>query len=131
MNRGATLVFESSAFPIVEGEEDETSPGVFAQSLATWLMGRLEDRGIATTMLIGEDYGLLVGIVSDPHKLYVACSNADETGTLWQVFVLVEEGSVSRSAKVDKSTQARIELHRSVKDILSKEPVIKFLRERA
>ena len=94
-------------------------------------MGRLDDRGIATTMLIGEDYGLLVGIVSDPHKLYVACSNADESGTLWQVFVLVEDGPSSSFAKADRSAEALNDLHRSVKDILSKAPVVKFLRERA
>ncbi|MEO8133338.1 MAG: hypothetical protein ABI831_05120 [Betaproteobacteria bacterium] len=93
-------------------------------------MGRLNAGGVATTMLIGEDYGLLVGIVSDPHRLYVACSNADASATQWQVFVIVEDGASSSPAKTDESMSALKELHRTVKDILSKEPAIAFLRER-
>ena len=130
MPQGPTLVFESTAFPFVDGEEDETSPGVFARSLAEWLLQKLNGRGIRTSMLIGEDYGLLVGVVSEPHKLYVACSNADETGTLWKVFVLVE-GEPGPGARKDKSIDAMNELHGVVKDILSNDPAIKFLRQHA
>jgi hypothetical protein len=131
MPQGPILVFESTAFPFVDGEEDETSPGVFARSLATWLLQKLNGRGIKTNMLIGEDYGLLVGIVSEPHKLYVACSNADETGILWKVFVLVEGGPPGQPGKKDKSVEALNELHREVKEILSSDPAIRFLRQHA
>ena len=129
MTKGPTLVFESTAFAFVEGEEDETSPGVFGQALAEWMRGKLEGRGVKTTMFIGEDYGLLVGIVSDPHKLYVACANADETQTLWKVFVEMERVESGPSAQ--KSMDALDELHRTVKDILSTDPAVKFLRQHA
>ena len=131
MPQGPTLVFESTAFAFVEGEEDETSPGVFGRSLAEWMRGRLEGRGVRTTMFIGEDYGLLVGIVSDPHRLYVACANADETQTLWKVFVEVERGPTGPRAGKDESMDALEELHRTVKDILSTDPAVKFLRQHA
>jgi hypothetical protein len=45
------LVFESSAFAIVPGEDEETNPGLYGKSLATWLAGELRSAGFPAGMV--------------------------------------------------------------------------------
>ena len=40
MPQGPMLTFQSSAFPVVKGEDDETNPGIYGRSLAEWLSKR-------------------------------------------------------------------------------------------
>jgi hypothetical protein len=41
MRQTALLEFESSNFAIVPGEDEQTNPGVFGQSLAKWIAQQL------------------------------------------------------------------------------------------
>jgi len=129
MRQGPLLYFESSAFPVADGEDKETNPGIFGKALAKWLSGKLNERGINTTGVIAEDFGWCVGVASEPHKLYVACSNADGQKTSWQLFVFVEGGVLNRILGKDKSAEALNELHLSVRDILATDPSVMELRE--
>ena len=123
------LIFKSSAFPVAKGEDDETNPGVFGRSLAEWLSKRLGERGIKTSGVIAEDFGWCVGIASKPHKLYVACSNAEGLETSWQLYIFAEGGLLNRLLGKDKSAEALSDLHLKVRDILSNEASISGLRE--
>jgi len=123
------LLFESSAFPASSGEDSETNPGIFGRSLAEWLSSRLNDQGIRTNGVIAEDFGWCVSVASDPHKLYVACSNAEDVQTSWQLYAFLEGGFFNRLFGKDKSAEALNDLHLKVRDILSKDYRIKGLRE--
>ena len=79
------LSFESSAFPVAKGEDEETNPGIFGRSLAEWISSQLTQRGIATAGVIAEDFAWCVSVPTPPYKLYVACASADEKETSWQV----------------------------------------------
>ncbi len=131
MPQAPMLTFESSAFPVTSGEDEETNPGIFGRSLAEWLANRLSERGIATHGVIAEDFGWCVAVASEPHKLFVACSNAEEQQTLWQVFAFSEGGVLNRLLGRDKAAVALAELHGNVKDILSKEPSVSGMKEEA
>jgi hypothetical protein len=129
MAQAPILSFESSAFPITDGEDDETNPGVFGRSLAEWLAKRLNERGIATTGVIAEDFGWCVAIASQPNKQYVACSSVEEHRTTWQVFAFSERGLFNRLLGKDKSAEALGNLHSEVKDILMNEPLVSSVKE--
>jgi len=129
MPQGPILTFESSAFPVAKGEDEETNPGIFGRSLAEWLTRKLVERGVKTSGVIAEDFGWCVGIASEPHKLYVACSSAEGQETSWQLYAFAETGLFSRLLGKDKSAAALSDLHLKVRDILSNEASITGLRE--
>jgi hypothetical protein len=125
------LTFESSAFPVASGEDQKTNPEIFGRSLAEWLAKRLGERGIATNGVIAEDFGWCVAIASEPHKLFVACSSAEEQLTSWQVYAFSEGGFLNRLLGKDEAAVALAQLHGNVKDILSKEPSVSAMKEEA
>ena len=129
MRQGPLLLFESTAFPVANGEDQETNPGIFGKALAEWLSGQLDQRGVRTNGVIAEDFGWCVAVASDAPKLYVACANAEDQRTAWQVFAFAEGGLLKRLLGKDTSKDALGNLHRSVKDILSTHPGVKGLRE--
>jgi hypothetical protein len=63
------LTFESPAFAVAPGEDEETNPGIFGKALAQWLAGQLRDAGFATGEVIAEDFGWCVPVESKPHAL--------------------------------------------------------------
>lgn len=46
MNRGPLLSFESSAFPVTPGEDEETNPGIYGRELASWISEQLRAVGL-------------------------------------------------------------------------------------
>jgi hypothetical protein len=129
VSQGPLLLFESTAFQVSEGEDQETNPGVFGKALAGWLSAELGHRGIRTLGVIAEDFGWCVAVASDASKLYVACANVEDKKTAWQVFVFAEGGFLKRLLGKDVSGAALASLHANIKDILSGNPGIQGLRE--
>jgi hypothetical protein len=43
MKQTPLLEFESSAFPVIPGEDDETNPGIYGKALAQWLAEQLRE----------------------------------------------------------------------------------------
>ena len=41
MKQSPLLEFESSAFAVMPGEDEETNPGIYGKALAQWLADRL------------------------------------------------------------------------------------------
>lgn len=131
MPQAPILSFESTAFAVAEGEDEETNPGIFGRSLAEWLSTQLNQRDIPTSGVVPEDFEWCVKVAAHPHKLYVACSNANDKGTSWQVFAFSEGNVLGRLLGNNKSAEALSSLHRSVKEILGENSSISGLREEA
>lgn len=131
MPQAPILSFESSAFPVIEGEDEETNPGIFGRSLAEWLSSQLKQRGMETSAVVPEDFGWCVPVTGQPGKLYVACSSADEKGAAWQVFAFSEGNLLGRVLGNSKSTEALASLHRTLKAILGESAEVSGLREEA
>ena len=93
MMQSPHLEFESTAFDVVDGEDDETNPGIFGKSLAMWLAAQFE---VSADAVIAEDFGWCVPMKASPHRLYIACSSEDDRQDRWRVFVFAEGGAVAR-----------------------------------
>jgi len=57
MKQSPWLEFESSAFVVVAGEDEQTNPGIYGKALAQWLAQQLRARGFAPGWVIPEDFG--------------------------------------------------------------------------
>jgi hypothetical protein len=106
MKQSPMLTFESTAFPVSAGEDEQTNPGVFGRSLAQWLAQQLIEHEHTAGAPIPEDFGWCVPIESSPHRLYAACSNASGSKTQWQVYVFAEGGLMARLLGRDKSAES-------------------------
>jgi hypothetical protein len=131
MPQAPILSFESTAFPVAEGEDEETNPGIFGRSLAEWISSQLKQHGMSTTAVIPEDFGWCVPVADQPGKLYVACSSADEKGTSWQVFAFSEGNVLGRLLGNNKSGEALGNLHRVLREILGENAQVSGLKEEA
>jgi hypothetical protein len=93
MKKSPLLEFRSTLFEVVEGEDQETNPGIYGKSLAAWLASQLR---IPEQDVIAEDFGWCIPVKSSQHRLYVACSSEDDSKDRWRVFVFAEGGFISR-----------------------------------
>lgn len=93
MMQSSHLEFESTAFNVADGEDEETNPGIYGKSLAIWLASQLQ---VSEEDVIAEDFGWCVPVKSSSHRLYVACSSEDDRKDRWRVFVFAEGGFVAR-----------------------------------
>jgi hypothetical protein len=123
------LVFESSAFPVQPGEDEETNPGIYGKALAGWLAEQLRAAGVPARDVIAEDFGWCIRVESAPHRLYVAC--ASEEPDHWQLFAFAEGGILARLFGKDKSAESLASLYAAVKQCLESAPAIRGLREEA
>ena len=64
MKQSPLLTFESSAFAVTPGEDEETNPGIFGKALAQWLAEQLRVAGFATGAVMAEDFGWCVPVES-------------------------------------------------------------------
>jgi hypothetical protein len=129
MKQSAPLEFESTAFAVLPGEDEQTNPGVYGKALAQWLAEQLRARGFPSGDIIAEDFGWCVPVESKPHHLYVACGSVEGEPNHWRVFAFVEGGLLSRVLGHDKSTELLASLFAAVKQALEATPAIKGLRE--
>lgn len=131
MKRSALLEFESSAFPVVPGEDEHTNPGIFGKALAQWLAEQLRARAVPAGDVIAEDFGWCVPVESKPHSLYVACASTDDKQHHWRVFAFAEGGTMARLFGKDKSAESLSSLFAAVKQSLKAAPGVSGLREEA
>ena len=100
MMQSSHLEFESTAFKVSDGEDEETNPGIYGKSLAIWLASHLR---VPEEDVVAEDFGWCVPVPSSPHRLYVACSSEDDKKDRWRVFVFAEGGFLARLLGRDTS----------------------------
>jgi hypothetical protein len=129
MKQSVLLEFESSAFAVTPGEDEQTNPGIYGKALAQWLAEQLRARGLPAGDVIPEDFGWCVPVESKPHSLYVACASADQQPDHWRVFAFAEGGAIARLFGKDKSSKALSSLFAAVKQSLEATPVVRRLRE--
>src|SRR5256885_11823095 len=96
MKQSPLLEFESSAFPVIPGEDEETNPGIYGKALAQWLAEHLRAAGFPAGNVIAEDFGWCVPVESQPHSLYVACASTGEKADQWRGIVFVLCGGTAR-----------------------------------
>ncbi len=129
MKQSALLEFESSAFAVAPGEDEQTNPGIYGKALAQWLAGQLRVRGLPAGDVIPEDFGWCIPVESKPYSLYVACASADEKPNYWRVFTFAEGGAMARLFGKDKSAEALSSLFATVKQSLEAAPAVRGLQE--
>lgn len=120
------LMFRSSRFQAIPGEDDLTNPGIFGRQLAEWLIGELPACGFTAGEVVAEDFGWCVPVVADGCDLYVACSNSEEG---WQAFVFAESGLMARLFGNDPRPPAVTALYAALLDLLQRTPGIDGLQE--
>ena len=130
MKQSPLLEFESSAFPVMPGEDEATNPGIYGKALAQWLAAQLRAASVPTGNVIAEDFGWCVPVESKPHSLYVVCASGDVSDQ-WRVFVFAEGGVVARLLGKDRSAESVASLFDAVVRCLKSEPRVHGLREEA
>ena len=131
MKQTPLLVFESSAFAVIPGEDEETNPGIYGKALAQWLAEQLRAVGLPAGEVIAEDFGWCVPVESKPHSLYVACASTGEKPDHWRLFAFAEGGVMARLMGMDKSAESLASLFAAVRRCLESAPSVRGLREEA
>ncbi|MGH7484075.1 MAG: hypothetical protein ACREMY_00550 [bacterium] len=129
MTQSPLLEFESSAFAVAPGEDEETNPGVYGKALAQWLTEQLRAAGFSVGHVIPEDFGWCVTVGSEP--LYVACASTGERPDQWRVFAFSEGGVMARFLGKDKRAESLAALYTALRRCLESAPTILNLREEA
>lgn len=123
------LLFESSAFWKIPGEDEET-PGIYGKGLAHWLAERLREAGVPAQKVVAEDFGWCVHVRSNSHFLYVVCANSNEGPNEWRVFAFADDSVVAKLMGKDKTAAALEALFQAVKQCLQSDPSVENLRQR-
>jgi len=123
------LSFDSSAFPVAEGEDQQTNPGIFGKSLSEWLSARLNEGGVAAKQPFAEDWGWCVELAGQPYPTGLAVASEDHEKTAWRVYAFSDLGLFGRFRGKDAATTAVNELFGKVKQILQNEKSIANLRD--
>jgi hypothetical protein len=123
------LLFESSSFPIVPGEDEETNPGIYGKALAEWLTGQVRSAGYSPGAIIAEDFGWCIPIASEGCSVYVVCASTDETASEWRVFAFGERGLIARLSSRDTRAALLTGLFTALRRSLESAPIIRNLRE--
>ena len=122
------LSFDSAAFPVAEGEDAETNPGIFGKSLAEWLSSRLKERGVPANEPFAEDWGWCVELANQKHRMGLACASEDNEKTAWRVYAFVDLGLLGQFRGKDAAVHAANELIAKVKEVLANEQRVTNLR---
>jgi hypothetical protein len=123
------LIFESSAFPPVPGEDEETNPGIYGRALSEWLAEKLRGSGHEVRRLVAEDFGRLIEVAHPGCKLYVAVSSTDDSATEWRVFAFSGGGFFAKLRGAPAGAEAVPKLMATLSTILGASPEIRALRE--
>ena len=129
MKQSPLLVFECPAFEVIPGEDEETNPGIYGKSLASWLAERLRSAGVPAGDVIAEDFGWCIPVGSKPHSLYVACAGTEGEGAEWRVFAFAEGGMFARLRGKDGRGESLATLFAAVRHCIESAPDIRGLRE--
>jgi hypothetical protein len=127
MRQTPLLEFESAAFEVIPGEDEETNPGIYGKALAQWLVEQLRAAGFSPGEVIAEDFGWCVPVKSEPHSLYVACASTGERLNQWRVFAFAEGGVMARLLGQER----RVAVDPVLRRCLESAPFVRELREEA
>jgi hypothetical protein len=123
------LSFESTAFPVADGEDAETNPGIFGKALAEWLSVRLNERGVPAHPPFAEDWGWCIELANQSQRTGVACASEEHVKTSWRVYAFTDPGLFGRlRGKEPAAVSAVNELFAKLKDVLSSEQSITNIR---
>jgi hypothetical protein len=131
MKQTPLLEFESSAFAVIPGEDEETNPGIYGKALAQWLAEQLRAAGFLPGAVFAEDFGWCVPIASDAHSLYVVCASTGETPDQWRVFAFAVGGLMDRPFGNDQRATLLAPLFTAIRHCLESASIIHGLREEA
>jgi len=131
MKQSPLLVFQSSAFARIPGEDRETNPGILGKALALWLAEQLKAAGFTAGDAFAEDFGWCVPVQSKGHALYVACANSGGASDQWMVFAFTEGGVLARLRGKDTYTESVASLFAAVRRCLESSPSVHGLHEEA
>ena len=90
------VTFRSEHFAVTPGEDRETNPGIFGQSLASWVAAQLKGRGVPVERVVAEDFGRCVFVKQKPYRLWVTCASLDGRRDYWQMFLALEPTLLGR-----------------------------------
>ena len=132
--QSSMLEFDSSAFAIIPGEDEETNPQIYGKTLAQWLAEQLRATGIPAGDVFAEDFGWCVPVEATSHALYVVCASMGdesmgEQPTHWGVFAFAEGGLWARLRGKDTRAETLASLFATVRRCLESTPTILGLRE--
>lgn len=114
--------FRSSAFAVEAGEDGETNPGIYGRSLANWIVGQLEGRGVRVEGTIAEDFGRCVVVKRKPFLLWIGCASMDGRQDQWQLFIALERGFFGRLLGAQGAERARDHLREHFRAMLREVP---------
>jgi hypothetical protein len=120
--------FDSTAFPVAEGEDAETNPGIFGKAFAEWLSARLNERGVKANPPFAEDWGWCVELANQRHRTGLACASEDNSRTTWRVYAFVEPRLFGGLRGKEALVSAVNDLIGKARDILSNERSVTNLR---
>jgi hypothetical protein len=83
------LLFETNRFNISQVKENFINPCCFGEDFATWLRGRLVERGLSATAPGQEDWGWYIYVQQGPQHYFVGVGgNRKQTGEgEWRIMV--------------------------------------------
>lgn len=127
------LLFETNRFNLSEVKEHFINPCCFGEDLATWLRGKLLERGIEVTEPGQEDWGWYVEAKNEGSWYFVGIGgNADESGGVknqgeWRIMVEKHRSVWEKVTGTNEASEAG-ELMTVIRNILEMEPDFKDVR---
>lgn len=91
------VLFRTTMFREVIGEENETNPECISKELAEWLFQKLPQNGISVLEIIPEDWGRCILVSRKPYLLWIGCNTYGENQ--WLCFVVAELGLFQKWVK--------------------------------
>jgi len=122
------LSFKSNAFPVTEGEDAATNPGIFGKSLAEWLSKRLQERGFEADPPFPEDWGWYVPLSKQDLLLALGCASSPHRTDAWMVYAFTEVGFFRRIRRKGVAELAVRDLIGTVREVLSNEAAVTNIR---
>ncbi len=125
---------KSNLFQVIEGEDDETNPGIYGKELAKWLASQLQEAGQPKADAFAEDFGWIV-LCHHPHM--AICSSdfndphSEDEERKWLIYTTTDSLAPIARIKdwlgVRNLQKERTALHSEILQILQREERIQIL----
>ena len=79
--------FHSVEFTPPDVEPGQVNAERYGYALARWVAQRLTERGFEVDQPIPEDWGWILGVLSDGRMIRVGCGNVEGSVTEWLIFL--------------------------------------------
>jgi hypothetical protein len=120
--------FRSSAFPALDGEEDEINPGRWGRRLAEFLKRELEAEDIPTDDIYFEDWGVALPIKNEDFPMWIGCGNYEEYEDGFLCFIEPSKPVVRRLFRKIDTTSRVTQVSDALDKILRRSPEIREVR---